>query len=193
MRTKENSKKKSDMSKKELKEEKAAQHSESPEQNEDHETQAEGMSREQELNGQVAELNDRFLRLYSEFDNYRKRTLKEKLDLSKTASAEVITKLLPVLDDFERAIKAFESNAEADEALKEGIFLIFNKFYTILNQLGLEQMKTLGEVFNTDFHEAITNVPVTNPEQKNTVIDEIEKGYLLNDKVIRYAKVIVGN
>ena len=151
------------------------------------------MSREQELNGQVAELNDRFLRLYSEFDNYRKRTLKEKLDLSKTASAEVITKLLPVLDDFERAIKAFESNAEADEALKEGIFLIFNKFYTILNQLGLEQMKTLGEVFNTDFHEAITNVPVTNPEQKNTVIDEIEKGYLLNDKVIRYAKVIVGN
>jgi len=193
MRTKEYSKKKSDMSKKEHKTEKTEQKTSTPELNDAPESNAVEPKPETDPGAALAELNDRFLRLYSEFDNYRKRTLKEKLELSKTASADVISKLLPVLDDFERAIKAFESNAEVSTALKEGIVLIFNKFFTILNQQGLEQMKTIGEVFNTDFHEAITNIPVTNPEQKNTVIDEIEKGYLLNDKVIRFAKVVVGN
>ncbi len=181
------------MSKKEHKSEKTESQNEIPELDKKQENQADVVSREEELSAQVAEMNDKFLRLYSEFDNYRKRTLKEKLELSKTASAEIITKLLPVLDDFERAIKAIEGDAEVNAALKDGIVLIFNKFFTILNQQGLEQMKTMGEVFNTDFHEAITNIPVSNPGLKNTIVDEIEKGYLLNEKVIRYAKVVVGN
>ncbi|MBL7137630.1 MAG: nucleotide exchange factor GrpE [Bacteroidales bacterium] len=141
----------------------------------------------------IAELNDRFLRLYSEFDNYRKRTLKEKIELSKTASAEVITDLLPVLDDFERAIKAFSETGDSNASLKEGIILIYNKFLNVLTQKGLEQMKTIGEPFDTDFHEAITNIPAPSPDLKGKVVDEIEKGYLLNGKVIRYAKVVVGS
>ena len=141
----------------------------------------------------IAELNDKYLRLYSEFDNYRKRTLKEKAELSKFASADVITSLLPVLDDFERAIKAFTATSDNGTALKEGVVLIFNKFLSVLNQQGLEQMKTLGESFDTDFHEAVTNVPAANPDQKGKVVDEILKGYLLNGRVIRFAKVVVGS
>jgi len=140
----------------------------------------------------IAELNDRFLRLYSEFDNYRKRTIKERIEQSKTASAEVITDLLPVLDDFERAIRAFPDDGKTDPALKEGIILIYNKFLNILTQKGLVQMKTIGEPFDTDFHEAITNIPAPTPDLKGKVVDEIEKGYLLNGKVIRFAKVVVG-
>ena len=141
----------------------------------------------------IAELNDRFLRLYSEFDNYRKRTLKEKIDLSKTASAGVVTDLLPVLDDFERAIKAFSDDGSANSSLKDGVILIFNKFLNVLTQKGLEPMKTIGEPFDTDFHEAITNIPAPSPDLKGKVVDEVEKGYLLNGKVIRYAKVVVGS
>ena len=147
----------------------------------------------QGLKEQVSELNDRYLRLYSEFDNYRKRTLKEKVELNKYASADVITKLLPVLDDFERAIRAFDVTSDAGQALKEGVVLIFNKFISILNQQGLMQMRTAGESFDTDFHEAITNIPAATPEQKGKIVDEVEKGYMLNGKVIRYAKVVVGS
>jgi molecular chaperone GrpE len=147
----------------------------------------------QGLNEQVSELNDRYLRLYSEFDNYRKRTLKEKAELSKYASAEIITRLLPVLDDFERAIKAYDESSDAGKSLKEGVVLIFNKFLSILNQQGLEQMRTAGESFDTDFHEAITNIPAATAAQKGKIVDEVEKGYLLNGKVIRYAKVVVGS
>ncbi|MEI6455333.1 MAG: nucleotide exchange factor GrpE [bacterium] len=142
---------------------------------------------------QVAEWNDKYLRLYSEFDNYRKRTLKEKIELSKTASSDLITKLLPILDDFERAIKASDINPGTADPITEGVLLIFNKFLTLLNQQGLEQMKTIGEEFNTDFHEAITNIPAPSPDKKNKILDEVEKGYMLNGKVIRYAKVVVGN
>jgi molecular chaperone GrpE len=142
---------------------------------------------------QYAELNDKYLRLYSDFDNFRKRTLKEKIEQSKYASADVIIKLLPVLDDFERAIKAFDAASDAGQALKDGMVLIYNKFRTILNQQGLEPMRTAGEPFDTDFHEAITNLPAPTPEQKGKIVDEVEKGYLLNGKVIRYAKVIVGS
>ncbi len=152
-----------------------------------------GRSKEEQLEAQVADLNDRFLRLYSEFDNYRKRTLKEKIEQSKFAAADVITKLLPVLDDFERALKAFDTAGEANQALKDGLILIFNKFLSALNQQGLEQMRTIGENFDTDFHEAITNIPASDPEMKGKILDEIEKGYLLGGKVIRYAKVVVGN
>ncbi|MCK9219355.1 MAG: nucleotide exchange factor GrpE [Bacteroidales bacterium] len=141
---------------------------------------------------QIAELNDKYLRLYSEFDNYRKRTLKEKIETSKYASLDIITKLLPILDDFDRAIKAFDSSDDTGKALKDGILLIYNKFFAILYQQGLEQMRTLGESFDTDFHEAITQIPAPNPDQKGKIVDEILKGYLLHGKVIRYAKVVVG-
>ena len=147
----------------------------------------------EKLEAEITQINDKYLRLYSEFDNYRKRTIKEKIELNKTASVEVILSILPVLDDFERAVKAFEISDESTDALKHGIILIFKKFINILSQQGLQQMKAIGEEFNTDFHEAITNIPASSPEQKGKVVDEIEKGYLLHDKVIRYAKVVVAN
>ncbi len=140
---------------------------------------------------EIEKLNDKYLRLYSEFDNYRKRTIKEKIEFSKTASSEVIAILLPVLDDFERAINALGTSVQENEAVKDGVVLIYNKLLNILTQQGLEQMKTIGHDFDTDFHEAITNIPA--PDQKGKVIDEIEKGYLLNGKVIRFAKVVVGS
>jgi len=158
--------------------------------------QAEAITEEkppEDLTEKIAELNDKYLRLFSEFDNYRKRTIKERIELSKTASAEIITSLLPVLDDFERAIKAHTGKEESTTVLDEGIILIYNKFLNILTQKGLEQMKTIGEPFNTDRHEAITNIPAPEPDRKGKVLDEVEKGYLLNGKVIRYAKVVVGS
>ncbi len=142
---------------------------------------------------QYSELNDKYLRLYSDFDNFRKRTLKEKIELSKYASAAIIIKLLPVLSDFERAIKAYDATYDAGQALKDGVSLIYNKFLATLNQQGLEPMRTSGEKFDTDFHEAITHTPASSPDQKGKIIDEIERGYLLNGKVIRYAKVVVGS
>ena len=147
---------------------------------------------ETDLKDQLDSLNDKYLRLYSDFDNYRRRSLKEILDIRKIAAEDVVVKLLPVLDDFERAITAFDAT-ENSEGLKNGIILIYNKLMTILSGTGLEQMKTVGEPFNTDFHEAITSIGVPNEEMKNKVVDEIEKGYLLNGKVIRFAKVVVGS
>lgn len=153
---------------------------------------AAGQTGNEGLTEQYAILNDKYLRLYSDFDNYRKRTLKERIELSKSASADLIIKLLPILDDFERAIKAFDVTTAAGLAMKDGTILIFNKLFTTLNQQGLEQMRTLGESFDTDFHEAITNIPAPSPDQKGKIIDELEKGYMLNGKVIRFAKVVVG-
>jgi molecular chaperone GrpE len=138
------------------------------------------------------DLNDRFLRLYSEFDNFRKRTAKEKLELIKTASQDLIVGLLPVLDDFERALKAFEDH-DADPELIKGVELIYNKFYNTLKQKGLSPMESMGTEFNTDWHEALTNIPAPSEDLKGKVVDVIQKGYLLNDKVIRYAQVVVGN
>lgn len=137
-------------------------------------------------------LNDKYLRLFSEFDNFRKRTLKEKIELNKTASEEIITALLPVLDDFERAIIALESEQDVKESL-EGILLIYNKFLKTLQQKGLEEMQALHQTFDTDFHEALTNIPASKPELKGKVVDVIQKGYLLHGKVIRFARVVVGN
>lgn len=136
-------------------------------------------------------LNDKYLRLYSDFDNFRKRTMKEKADLVLNAGQGVIKDLLPVLDDFERAI---ESNGKSEdlEGLKQGFELIYNKFQGILKQKGLKEMTCKGESFDADIHEAITNIPAPSEEDKGKVIDVIEKGYYLNEKVIRYAKVVVG-
>lgn len=138
------------------------------------------------------EMNDRYLRLYSEFDNFRKRTARERIELSKTAAADIFTAILPVLDDFERAAKAME-NATEVAVVKEGMQLIHTKFHNTLLNRGLEAMKSVGEEFNADIHEAITQIPVPDESMKGKVMDEVEKGYLLHGKVIRFAKVIVGS
>lgn len=138
------------------------------------------------------ELNDRYLRLYSEFDNYRKRTAREKAEIIKTAGADIFTALLPVLDDFDRAAKALETSTEI-EAVKEGVQLIHQKLASVLKAKGLEEMNASGEAFDADLHEAITMVSTGDEASKGKVIEELEKGYLLNGKVIRFAKVVVGN
>jgi len=145
-----------------------------------------------ELEGNLAELNDKYLRLFSEFDNYRKRTNKERLELLDTAALEVIKDLLPIMDDFERAFKANEAKSEEDQNNLEGFKLIYNKLKGTLTRRGLEPMKSIGESFDTDFHEALTNIPAPSEDLKGKVVDEIEKGYMLKGKVIRFAKVVVG-
>jgi len=130
--------------------------------------------------------------LYAEFDNYRKRTIKERIELSRTASEEIIISLLPVADDLERAIKSLDSSCDESD-VGEGMKLIYAKFMNIFTQKGLEVIKTEGEVFNTDFHEAIANVPAESEKMKGKIFDVVEKGYLLNGKVIRFAKVVVGS
>ena len=140
-----------------------------------------------------AELNDKHLRLHAEFENFKRRTIKERIELYKTAGEDVLTTLLPILDDFERAIKA---KTDAGEELKEeeGVLLIYNKMKSSLDQKGLKAMEdAIGQELNTDFHEAITNIPAPTECMKGKIIDVIEKGYFLNDKVIRYAKVVVAN
>ena len=145
----------------------------------------------EQLKTEKAELNDRFLRLFSEFDNYKKRVSKEKLDLIATASEKVLVSLLPVIDDFERAIAANEKAADVD-SMKEGFNLIYNKLIQMMKRFDVEEIQAKGEEFNTDFHEAVTHFPAQNEEDKGKVIDVTEKGYKLKDKVIRYAKVVVG-
>jgi len=139
-----------------------------------------------------AEMNDRYLRLYSEFDNYRKRSARERVEFSKTAASDTFTAILPVLDDFDRAAKAME-NADDIAVVKEGMQLIYHKFRNILISKGLEEMNAQGETFDADFHEAITSIPSPEDSMKGKVVDELEKGYSLNGKVIRFAKVVVGS
>lgn len=148
--------------------------------------------RTEELERDIAQLNDKYLRLYSEFDNYRKRSFKERIELSKSAASDLIKALLPVLDDFERALDAMETGEDEENAHKDGIILIYNKLKNILSQQGLELMKAVGEEFNTDFHEALTKIPASKPELTGKVLEVVQNGYLLNGKVIRYAKVVVG-
>ena len=137
------------------------------------------------------ELNNRFLRLYAEFENYRKRTNKERLDLITNANSDLLKDLIPVIDDFERAIT---NNADADdiEGIKEGFSLIYNKYKGLLQSKGLKAMEAKGEVFDPELHEAIANLPTEDKKMKGKVIDDVEKGYFLNDKVLRFAKVVVG-
>jgi molecular chaperone GrpE len=136
-------------------------------------------------------LNDKYLRLYSEFDNYRKRTSREKLEMSKVATEGLMADLLPVLDDFERALKSSEEAVDL-EAIREGEKLIYNKFRKLLELKGLEPIESVGKDFDTDLHEAITKFPAPSEEMKGKVIDETEKGYKLNGKVIRFSKVVIG-
>lgn len=148
-------------------------------------------SKEEELQDKVNEINDKYLRLYSEFDNYRKRTIKERIELSKTASEEVIIDLLPVLDDFQRAITSNEESEDCN-AIKDGINLIYTKFKGTLEKKGLKPIESKGNEFDTDFHEAITQIPAPTEDLKGKVVDEVEKGYQLHDKVIRFSKVVIG-
>lgn len=136
------------------------------------------------------ELNDKYLRLYSEYDNYRKRTANEKVELIKTAAEGTILALLPILDDFERALPTMEKSE--DKTHYEGVMLIYNKLKRTLEQKGLEEIKAVGEPFNTDEHEALTQIPAPSEDMKDKVIDVVQKGYKLNGKVIRYARVVVG-
>lgn len=136
----------------------------------------------QEMGEKLAELNDKYLRLYSEYENYRKRTTLEKADLLINGSREMMKAILPVIDDFERALAATED---------EGVQLIYNKMMKILEQKGLKAMEVKGEKFDESLHEAITRIPAPEESQKGLVMDVVEKGYYLNDKVLRYAKVVV--
>ncbi len=145
----------------------------------------------EELEIQKKELNEKFLHLYSEFDNYKKRTNREKLELLDTASEKVIVNILPIIDDFERAIKANE-NLEDIQVIKEGFSLIYNKMLQLLNRFDVTEISAKGEVFDTDLHEAVTHFPAPTEEEKGKVIDVTEKGYKIKEKVIRYAKVVVG-
>ena len=137
----------------------------------------------QEMGEKLATLNDKYLRLYSEYENYRKRTNVEKADLLLNGSREMMKAILPVVDDFERALAATGDD--------EGVKLIYNKLMKILEQKGLKAMDAKGEKFDEAMHEAVTQIPAPAPEQKGLVVDVVEKGYYLNDKVLRYAKVVV--
>jgi len=144
-----------------------------------------------ELTIQLNEAKDKYLRLFAEFDNYKKRTVKEKIDFMATAAQDTLTALLSILDDFDRA----KTNAEDEnsaEPFSEGVNLVYNKLYNILNQKGLRPMESTGEEFNPEFHEAITEIPAPSEDMKGKVIDTVEKGYFLKDKIIRHAKVVVG-
>ena len=143
----------------------------------------------EKLQSDLAEQKDKFIRLYSEFENFRRRTAKEKLDLIQSANEQLLKSLLPVLDDFDRAEKAF---GERNEKELEGIFLIRSKFRKILEQAGVKPMDIQqGSDFDADFHDAITQVPAPEEKLKGKIVDVVESGYLLNDKVIRFAKVVI--
>lgn len=148
-------------------------------------------SRVEELGQKLSEINDKYLRLSAEFDNYRKRTLKEKMELTKSAGEQVLTKILPVMDNFERALKSMESASDVP-ALREGVELIYANFKDFLAQNGVKEMECLHTDFDPEVQEAVTKIPAPAEELKGKVVDCIQKGYTLNDKVIRFPKVVVG-
>lgn len=144
-----------------------------------------------EMEEELQESKDKYLRLYAEFDNFKKRTMKEKLELMKSASQDVVAALLPVLDDFDRAKKSADDK-NSEEQFSEGVALVYNKLYSTLQNKGLAKMISDNEVFDPELHEAISEIPVPKDEMKGKIIDTIEQGYYLNDKIIRHAKVVVG-
>lgn len=145
----------------------------------------------EKIKAELADVNDKYLRKVAEFDNFRKRSIKEKMDLIQTAGKDVIIDLLEVLDDCERAQKQIETLTDAKE-MKEGVLLVFNKLRNILQARGLKPMECLNESFNPDLHEAITEIPAPSEDLKGKILDEVMKGYYLNEKIIRHAKVVVG-
>ncbi len=144
-----------------------------------------------ELKAQVEEQKDRYLRLSAEFDNYRKRTLKERSDMLKTVNGDTLSGMLPVLDDLERAMQSMQKATDVD-AVREGVVLIYNKIQEFLKNKGIVEIDAMNQVFDTDLHEAITKIPAPTEDLKGKVVDVIQKGYKIDTKVIRYAKVVVG-
>ena len=177
--------------------EEAAQNTEAQAEENTQETPAQELSVEEQLANMlgeaqqmVSEERDKYLRLSAEFDNYRKRTLKEKAELIKNGAEKTLTAILPVLDDFERALKNMEASEET-KAMKEGVELIFSKFQKILGQEGLQKIETEGKDFDVDFHEAIALIPAPSEDLKGKILDCVQTGYMLNEKVIRHSKVAV--
>ena len=177
--------------------EEAAQNTEAQAEENTQETPAQELSVEEQLANMlgeaqqmVCEERDKYLRLSAEFDNYRKRTLKEKAELIKNGAEKTLTAILPVLDDFERALKNMEASEET-KAMKEGVELIFSKFQKILGQEGLQKIETEGKDFDVDFHEAIALIPAPSEDLKGKILDCVQTGYMLNEKVIRHSKVAV--
>ena len=146
---------------------------------------------EEDLQSKYDELNNSYLRLHAEFDNYRKRTLREKMEIIKTGGEKVLTEMIPLIDDFERALETVQ-NADDKEAIVEGMELIYSKFISFLNQNGVKEIEAIGETFDADKFEAITTIPAQDESEKDIVLDCIQKGYILNEKVLRFPKVIVG-
>jgi len=140
----------------------------------------------------IAEFQNKYIRLSADFDNYRKRTLKEKVDLTKSANAEILLNLLPVMDDFERALKSMEDTKGCKE-IKDGIDLIYNKFGEFLKSSGVKEIDAMHKKFDTEIHEAVTKIPAPVKKLKGKVLDVIQKGYYLNEKIIRYPKVVIGD
>lgn len=144
-----------------------------------------------DLQDKLAEANDRYLRLAAEFDNYRRRSAKERMDLISLANENLVKDMLPIIDDFERALAAIKDSDDTDSA-KEGVELIYNKLVAFLKKNGVKAIEAVGKDFDTDFHEAVAQFPVEDKDKKNKVIDVTQKGYTMGDKVIRYAKVVIG-
>ena len=148
-------------------------------------------SRADALQAQIAQLNDRYLRLSAEFDNYRKRTIREKADLIQAAGAEVLKDFLAVVDDFERGLKAMESTDDM-VSIQKGMNLVYSKMKDFLQRNGVKEIAAVGEPFDTDRHEALTKIPAPDAAQRGRVVDVVTEGYMLHDKVLRFAKVVVG-
>ena len=156
------------------------------------EEQNEAKTPEEQLQDQLVAEKDKFMRLFAEFENYKKRTNKERIELFKTASEGVMLAMLPVLDDFERALMHIEEDKEAEE-LRKGVLLIYNKLLNTLEQKGLSKIEVnKGDAFNADDHEAVTQIPAPSDDLKGKIIDVVERGYKLGDKVIRFPKVVIG-
>ena len=150
------------------------------------------LSVEEQIAEELGKEKDKFLRLFAEFENYKKRTTRERIELFKTASEDVMVSLLPVLDDFERALNHIDDDKEAEE-MRKGVMLIYQKLLTTLEQKGLEAIKVeQGETFDAEYHEAITQIPAPTDDLKGKIIDVVEKGYKLGEKVIRFPKVVIG-
>lgn len=169
----------------------AAEETNSTDQTDNQSVEQPEMADGQNIEKELADWKDKYTRLFAEFDNFRKRTAKERIDLISSSTADVLKELLPVIDDFDRAVKANESTEDVN-VIKEGFVLIHHKLYKKLESKGLKPINAQGQVFDTDFHEAITSIPAPSEDLKGKVVDEVEKGYLLNDKVLRFSKVVIG-
>lgn len=154
------------------------------------EQNADNQPNSEDMQQQLAEMKDKYMRMVAEFDNYKKRAVREKLDFMKTAAQDTLSALLPVLDDFDRAKKFAEGKEE--NTWSTGVDLVYQKLYTVVKNKGLEPMQSTGEPFDPELHEAVTEIPAPTEDLKGKVVDTVEKGYRLNDKIIRHAKVVVG-